>query len=83
MYLIVTTLFFQLTMRDLNTFNAILTLTGYHSSSRTRIFWKKEEDVGVPIVYEALKKTEFEAIKKYFHFSNNNDLDINDKFKGL
>ena len=47
----------QLTMSNLNTFNAILMLTGYQSLPRTRIFWEKEEDAVVPMVYEALKRT--------------------------
>ena len=43
------------------------------------MFWQKEEDIGVPIVYEAMKRTEFEAIKKYLHFANNDNLDHSDK----
>ena len=43
---------FVLSMADLNAFNAILILTGYHHSlPRTRLFWEKEEDVGVAMVY--------------------------------
>ena len=67
-------IFFQLIMSDLNTFNEILMLTGYHSLPRTRMCWEKEEDAGASIVYEALKRTEFEAIKKYLHFANNGNL---------
>ena len=32
---------FQLTMSNLNTFNAILMLAGYHSLPRTQMFWEK------------------------------------------
>ena len=55
------------TFNFLNTFNAILMLTSYHSLRWMRMIWEKE-DVGVPIVYQVLKKSEFEAIKKYLRF---------------
>ena len=32
------------TTADLETFNAVLRLTGYHSLPRTRMFWEKEDD---------------------------------------
>ena len=52
---------FQLTMSNLNTFNAILMLCDYHSLPRTQMFWEKE-DVGVPIVYEALSLKQSKSI---------------------
>ena len=69
-----------LSMADLNTFNVILMLTGYHSLSRTRMFWEKEDDVGVALVYEAMSRKDFEEIKRYTHFADNDNLDTNDKF---
>ena len=67
-------------MADLNAFNAILILTGYHSLPRTKLFWEKEEDVGVAMVYEAMSRKDFEEIKRYIHFADNGNLDNNDKF---
>ena len=55
-------------------------LTGYHSLPRTRLFWVKEEDVGVAMVYEAMSRSDFEEIKRYIHFADNDNLDTNDKF---
>ena len=34
---------FQLIMSDLNTFNSILILTGYHSLHKMRMFWDKKK----------------------------------------
>ena len=66
------------TVRDLETFIAVLNLTGYHSLPRTRMFWEKEEAIGLSIVYVSVK--EFEDIKRYINFADNNQLDTKDKF---
>ena len=58
------------TVRDLETFIAVLNLTGYHSLPRTRMFWEKEEAIGLSIVYVSVK--EFEDIKRYINFADNN-----------
>ena len=71
---------FFLSMADLNAFNAILILTGYHSLPRTRLFWEKEEDVGVAMVNENMSRKDFEEIKQYLHFADNGNLDNNGKF---
>ena len=39
------------TVRDLETFIAVLILTGYHSLPRKIMFWEKEEAIGLSIVY--------------------------------
>lgn len=57
--------------KDLETFIAVLiALTGYHSLPRTRMFWEKEEAIGLSIVYASVK--EFEDIKRYINFADNN-----------
>ena len=58
------------TVRDLETFIAVLNLTGYHSLPRTSMFWEKEEAFGLSIVYVSVK--EFEDIKRYINFADNN-----------
>ena len=70
----------RLNSRDLNTFIAILLMSSYHSLPRTRMYWEKEEDVGLSLVYEAMARCEFENIKKYIHFADNNHLNLNDNF---
>ena len=69
------------TVTDLETSNAVLILTGYHSLPRTRMFWEKEEDISLSIIYESISRKEFEDIKQYIHFADNNQLDTKDKFE--
>ena len=68
------------TTADLETFNAVLMLTGYYSLPRTRMFWEKEDDIGLSIVYESISRSEFEELKRFIHFADNCSLNTNDKF---
>ena len=65
---------------DLEIFKAVLILRGYHSLPRPRLFWEKEENTGLSIVYESISRKEFENIKRYIHFADNNQLDTKNKF---
>ena len=44
------------TTADLETFNAVLMLTGYHNLPGTRMFWEKEDNIGLTIVYESISR---------------------------
>ena len=55
-------------------------LTGYHSLPRTPMFWEKEDDIGLSIVYESFSGREFEELKRFIHFADNYSLNTNDKF---
>ena len=68
------------TTADLETFNAALMLTGYHSLPRTRMFWEKEDDIGLSIAYESISRREFEELKRFIHFADNYSPNTNDKF---
>ena len=68
------------TTADLETFNALLMLTGYHSLPITRMFWEKEDNIGLSILYESISQREFEELKKFIHFADNHSLNTNDKF---
>ena len=50
------------TVTDLEPFNAVLILTGYHSLPLTRMFREKYEDIDLSIVYESISRKEFEDI---------------------
>lgn len=54
---------FDLSVTDLNTSNFILMFTGYHSLPMIRMFWKKEEDTSIPLIYEIMRRASFETIK--------------------
>ena len=44
------------------------------------MFWEKEDDVGLSIVYESISQREFEELKRFIHFAYNYSLKTNDKF---
>ena len=73
----------DLIMLDLNTFNAIFMFTGYHFLLQPRMFWEKEDDVGILIAYEAQSPNNFERIKTFTLFTDNNKLNVNDKFANV
>ena len=64
----------------METFTAVLMLTGYHSLPRTSMFWEKEDDIGLSILYEFISRREFEESKRFIHFADNDSLNTNDKF---
>ena len=44
------------TATNLETFNAVLILTEYHSLPRTKMFCEKEKDTGLSTVYESISR---------------------------
>ena len=44
------------------------------------MFWEKEDDIGLSTVYETLSRKEFEDLKSFIYFADNNALDTSDKF---
>lgn len=67
--------YFELSMIDLYTFNVIQDtqftgFIGYHSLPRNMIFWGKEESTGIPFIYEAMGRANFETIKRYIFFAD-------------
>ena len=71
------------TTADLETFNAVLMLTGYHSLARTYMFWEKEDNIGLSIAYKSISQREFEELKRFIHFADNYSLNTNDKFANV
>ena len=75
--------YFGLPMTYLNIFIFILIYTGYHSLPRSRIFWEKEVDAGIPLIYEEMSGAKFEMIKRYINFGDNNYLNTANKFANV
>ena len=72
-----------LTVTDIETFNAVLILTGYHLLPRTRMFWETQEDIHLLNfldIYESISRNESEDIKRYIHFADNNHSDTKDRY---
>ena len=44
------------------------------------MFWEKEKDASVELVYEAMTRKGIEKIKRFTHFPGNDNLNTNDKF---
>ena len=44
------------------------------------MFWEKEDDIGLSIVYESISRREFEELKSFIHFADNYSLNTIDKF---
>lgn len=63
----------------LQRFLGILVLSGYHTVPAARDYWSNHPTLGVPAVKLCMPRNKFLDIKKFIHFSNNFNLDKNDK----
>ncbi|KAI8121783.1 PiggyBac transposable element-derived protein 2 [Lucilia cuprina] len=63
----------------LHRFLGILVLSGYHTVPAARDYWSNHPTLGVPAVKLCMPRNKFLDIKKFIHFSNNFNLDKNDK----
>lgn len=70
---------FLLHERDLKRFLGILVLSGYHTVPSVRDYWSNNPTLGVDIVKQCMSRNRFLDIKRYIHFSNNFNLDKDDK----
>lgn len=57
----------------------ILLISGYHTLPQIPDYWSTNPTLGIPIVKQALSRNKFREIKRSIHFSDNNNLDRNDK----
>ena len=73
---------FKLSCSDLEKFIGVILLSGYHTIQREDDMWNREEDLGIPMVYNNITRQNYRDIKRYIHFVDNNvDLStVNDKF---
>ena len=71
---------FRFTANDLDTFNAVLLFSGYHSLPQQKLYWERNTDVLTPMVHESISKNRFCEIKRYLHFADNATIDLADKF---
>ena len=70
---------FSTTPEELQTFLAILLLSGYGPVPRRRLYWSSDEDVGKDCVQSAVSRNRFEEMLRYLHVSDNAHLDVGDK----
>ena len=61
----------------------MLCLCYYHNLPRTRMFWEKEDNIGLSIVYESISQREFEELKRFVHFADSYSLNKFEKVRQL
>ena len=70
---------FTLSDSDLDVFMGIFLLSGYHSLPRERLYWCRDEDVGVRYVSSTMSRNRFLDVKRHLHLADNNKINKNDK----
>ncbi|XP_036332246.1 piggyBac transposable element-derived protein 3-like [Rhagoletis pomonella] len=71
---------FRVTTEEIKRFIGILLLSGYNHVARYRMYWEQSVDCNFHGVASAMSRNRFEELLRYFHVSDNNNLDKEDKF---
>lgn len=74
---------FFVSKADIKLFVGILLLTGYNKLPSERNYWSLDEDLGVPVVSNAMSRNRFQDIKRNIHLANNDNLNQIDKMAKL
>lgn len=69
----------QVSSDEIMRFIGILFLSGYNRLPHTKHYWSVDEDVGVPIVSNAMPRNRFTTIKSHVHLVDNESLNQEDK----
>ena len=70
----------DITLSDVKCFLGILLLSGYLGVPRWRMLWEVSSETFNACVSNAMRRTQFENIKRFFHCSDNATLNTGDKF---
>ena len=70
---------FYCTIEDYMVFVGILLLSGHRSYPRQELYRSLHPNFDCPIIWEAMSKNRFMALKKYFHLNNNREIPENCK----
>lgn len=70
---------FSINLDELKIFFGILLFSGYHTLPQVSHYWSSADDLGVPLISNAMSRNRFNQIKAYIHFNDN--ADINDETK--
>ena len=70
---------YKLELHDLNTFIAIVLISGYVNLPRRPMFWECSADIHSDITFSVMSKNRFDEIMKYLHLSVNTSL-TNERF---
>lgn len=70
---------FSLDVAELKVFIGILLFSGYHQVPSERMYWSRDDDLGVEIIRNAMARNRYIKIKAMLHFANNDKLDKTDR----
>ena len=70
----------QITNKELKFFFSILLVSGYSNGTSKASLWDNGDDLRNYAVYNAMRRNRFDHIMRCFHFADNNELDVTDKY---
>ena len=70
---------YKLELHDLNTFIAIVLISGYVNLPRRSMFWECSADIHNDVVFSLMSKNRFDEVMKYLHLAVNTSL-TNERF---
>lgn len=70
----------RIELPEMKCFLGVLLLSGYLDVPRRRMYWEQAEDTHNRMASQAISRDKFEFIMSHIHFSDNTNLDRNDKF---
>ena len=65
---------------EIRSFIGVLILSGYVPVPRRRMLWEREQDAHNDLIATAISRDKFDFVMKHLHFTDNNSLDLTDKF---
>lgn len=71
---------FRTSPQEIRVFFAILLISGYNTVPRRRMYWSRDDDVRNLEIANAMSRNRFDTLVRYVHLSDNNNLDVEDKF---
>jgi len=70
---------FRVTSDEICQFLGIILLSGYHALPQESDYWSTQPDLVVSVVYQTMSSKWFQAIKRYLHLVDNQQLPVGDK----
>jgi hypothetical protein len=69
---------FTVSVADMDNFIIILLYTSYMRLPRQEMYWQRDFDLDIPFVPRIMRRQKFRDIKKYLHFCDNNNINVNE-----
>ena len=69
---------FEISEHGLKCYFGTLFFLGYHTLPQRDMYWERQNDAGILLVFEVISKNKFKQMKKYTHLSDNTQRDKSD-----